>query len=49
MTEKKKRSSDRLNIILFFYRKQFIRLKPIRAMISELSDRIWGSGGAARS
>ena len=43
MTEKKKRSSDRLNILLFFYRKQFIQLKPIRAMISELSDRIWRS------
>ena len=39
---KKKRSSDRLNILLFFYRKQFIQLKPIRAMTSELSDRIWG-------
>ena len=35
MTKKKKRSSDRLNILLFFYRKQFIQLKPIRAMISE--------------
>ena len=38
---KKKRPSDRLNIFLFFYRKQFIRLKPIRAMTSELSDLIW--------
>ena len=45
MTEKKKCSSDRLNILLFFYRKQFIQLKPIRAMISELSDRIWGRLG----
>ena len=31
--------------LLFFYRKQFIQLKPIRAMISELSDRIWGRLG----
>ena len=44
-TEKKKRSSDRLNILLFFYRKQFIQLKPIRAMTSELTDRIWGRLG----
>ena len=42
---KKKRSSDRLNILLFFFRKQCIQLKPIRAMISELSDRIWGRLG----
>ena len=39
---KKKRPPDRLNILLFFYRKQFIQLKPIRAMTSELSDLIWG-------
>ena len=45
VTEKKKRSSARLNIVLFFYRKQFIQLKPLRAMISELSDRIWGRLG----
>ena len=44
-TKKKKRSSDRLNILLFFYRKQFIQLKPICAMTSELSDRIWGRLG----
>ena len=44
VTEKKQRSSDRLFFLLFFYRKQFIQLKPIRAMI-ELSDRIWGRLG----
>ena len=38
-------SSDRLNIYYFFYRKQFIQLKPIRAMIPELSERIWGRLG----
>ena len=43
MTEKNA-SSDR-HILLFFYRKQFIQLKPIRAMISKLSDRIWGRLG----
>ena len=42
---KKKRPSDRLNILLFFYRKQFIELKPICAMTSELSDLIWGRLG----
>ena len=45
--EKKKRPFDRLNILLFFYRKQFIQLKPIRAMTSELSDLIWGRLGLA--
>ena len=44
---KKKRPSDRQNILLFFYRKQFIQLKPIRAMTSELSDLIWGRLGLA--
>ena len=44
---KKKRPSDRLNILLFFYRKQFIQLKPIRTMTSELSDLIWGRLGLA--
>ena len=29
--------------VFYSYRKQFIRLKPICAMISELSERIWGS------
>ena len=44
MTEKKEVLVRPTEYFIFFYRKQF---KPIRAMISELSDRIWGRLGLA--